>query len=340
MKKQWNGPILLACVALWLNVLAVSIVRADNPRERRLQTQSADLRWKLKQGQKFRIEFDQDLTQTMDIGGGEQEIPMHYTMFMSWTVDEVHENEFKMTQTIDRIKLSMSSFMGDVDFDSDKKDEAEGLAAQIAKGMEPLVGLKILQTMNQCGKSVKFEMDSSVLKDLSNNPLTSQFASEEMFKNLVGHSACVFPEAGVEIGKSWNDEFTIPNQMGTTTTTGKYTYEGSENVEGRSLDKISVVSTIAMTPSENSPMEVDISEQDNKGVIYFDNEEGRITKSAMDMSMTMTITTMGQEIKVTNKGKSTFTIKLDDGSSDTTPDTETTANKSVDKPAKSTPKEK
>ncbi len=334
MKKLSKVKFVLACATLWLNVFTVSAGWADNPRDSFAREQTDELRWKLKQGQKFKVELDQKITQTMDLGGGEQDIPVHYTMFMTWTVDEVHDNEFTMTQTIDRIKLSMSSFMGDVDYDSDKEQEAEGMAAQIVEGIKPLVGLKIIQTMNHCGKSVKCEMDSKLLEELSKNPMTSQFASEEMFKNLVGQTACIFPEGGVEIGKSWDDEFTIPNQMGTTKTTGKYTYEGSETIDGRPYDKISVVSKIALTTKEDSPVEVEVDEQDNKGVIYFDNEEGRITKSTMDMSMSMTVNTGGQELKIKNSGKSTFTMKLDDGMSEKKPETEEADDKASDSGSK------
>ena len=84
---------------------------------------------------------------------------------MSWHVDDVSDSEFTVTQVIERIKLSTSNpFMGDVEYDSDSAEELEGPAAQIAGALESLVGLKMVQTLNTRGETIKTEVDDPPLR--------------------------------------------------------------------------------------------------------------------------------------------------------------------------------
>jgi hypothetical protein len=105
MKSRLQLRVAVFCIAVSLGSFVISTTRGDGPRSDGSKAQSEELRWKLKAGQKFNIELDQDMTQSFEVGGGEQEMPMKFTMYMSWNVDEATESEFKVTQIIDRIKM-------------------------------------------------------------------------------------------------------------------------------------------------------------------------------------------------------------------------------------------
>ncbi len=331
----------LFCAAVLLVPIAISPIRGDGPRSDRSNVQSEELRWKLKAGQNFRIELDQDMKQTFDMGGSEQEMPMKFTMFMSWTVDEATETEFQVTQIIDRIKMSMSlPGMGDVSFDSDSEEPPSGFAEQFASSMQPLVGLKIAQTLNSRGQTVKCEIDPAALEGLKNAGMGGQFASEEMLKNMVSQSACVLPESAIDKGASWDDQFSVDNQMGKMITSAKYTYEGKETLDGKSLEKISVNSSVNIEPAADAPVEVEIAKQDNKGTVYFDNDAGYVSSATMTQSMTMNVTTMGQEINVITTGTVTFSMKPDDGSGKEEPKAEKTDDKVGEKVKETATKDK
>jgi hypothetical protein len=306
--------------------MSTATIQASEPREDRATSAAETFRWNLKAGQKFKVQLEQKMTQVIDMGIGEQEMPMSFTMHMSWTVDEATENEFKVTQIVDRVTMNMSlPGMGDVEYDSASDKKPEGMASQFATVLKPLVGLKILQTLNGRGQSVKCEIDPEALKGLTSAGMGGQFASEETLKNLIGQTACVFPEEAVEKGGTWEDQFAVNNQMGKMTTNAKFTYDGPEQVDGKQMEKISVVSTISVEASEDAPVEVDITKQDNKGTVYFDNNAGYIAKAVGTQAMSMTVVTQGTEITVVSNGTVTFTVTPDDG---TTPPPESSEEKS------------
>jgi hypothetical protein len=270
------------------------------------------LRWQLSAGQKLSIEISHDITQLIDAGGGEQEVPVKFTMFMTWSVVDVANKEFKIEQTVNRIKLSMTAPMaGEVDYDSDSDETPEGFAEQVVGGLEPLVGSSMIVTMNERGQTVNFEVDPALLEKMKSSSMGPSFASEDTLKNMIGHAACTFPEEGVSIGKSWTDELKTTSATGNMTTTSTYTYDGHENVDGKALEKISVKSLIAIEPSAEAadPMEVQVDKQDNTGVVYFDSAAGHVTQATINQNMEMTLNAMGQEIAVKTKGKTTLSIK-------------------------------
>lgn len=334
MNDRLLSRVARCCAALLLLCfVAVRIARADQP-----GGDGEELRWKLKAGQHFKIELDQDMKQTIDSAAGAQDVPTRFTMYMSWNVEEAKENEFKIAQVIERITMTMSAAgFGDVEFDSAKDEELEGIAAIIAGGLKPLVGLKIKQTINGRGESISCEIDPAKLEELKAASAGGggQFANPDTLKNLIGQSACVLPEAAVEKGANWEDQFTAESQMGKMITTAKYTYEGSETLDGKSLDKIAVVSTVAVEAGEDSQAEVEITKQDNKGTVYFDNNAGYIASAVLNQSMTMNVATMGQEFTVVTVGTVTMTLTPDDGSAEKEPESDKAAEKTESESDKS-----
>lgn len=311
MNYRLSVRVAMMLTALWLVGTSLPALRADEPTTGAAET----LRWKLKKGQKFKVQLGQEMKQVLDMGAGQQEMPMRFAMYMSWNVDEATESEYTVTQTIDRITMGMSlPGMGEVEYDSASEEEPEGFAQSFAGSLSPLIGVKIVQTINGRGQSVKCEIDAEALAKLESGNMGAQFASEDMLKNMIAQSACVFPEEDIQKGANWEDQFSVKNQFGEMITKAKYTYDGNEQVDGKSVEKISVVSEVAMEPSGESPVEVEITKQDNKGTVYFDNAAGYVSSATMNQTMTMVIQAMGQEINVDSVGAVTFSIKPDDGS--------------------------
>ena len=67
---------------------------------------------------------------------------------------------------------------------------------------------------------------------------------------------------------------------------------------------------------------------------YFDNAAGYAPSATMNQSMTMKVTTQGQEIKVLTAGPVSFTMKPDDGSPDKNPEIEKKDGKDEEKAKK------
>ena len=97
-----------------------------------------------KLGDKYQVDMTQNMKQVLTVGEQTIEIPNEMVMTMSWVIDDVADDgTVKMTQTIDRIRMSMKApGVGDIKFDSDSKEDPEGVAKMIADMIKPMVGAK------------------------------------------------------------------------------------------------------------------------------------------------------------------------------------------------------
>ena len=67
------------------------------------------LRWKMEEGQKFKVEMTMSAEQKMNTPGGAMEIPVEQVAYMDWEVKKVEDGKFQMTQKITRMKMNMDS---------------------------------------------------------------------------------------------------------------------------------------------------------------------------------------------------------------------------------------
>jgi hypothetical protein len=308
----------LGCLAFSVCAWALVSVRANEPGQplRNASRPQEDLRWNLKKGQKFKVEFRQNSKQTIEMNGNTQEMPTESAMQMTWLVDDVNDNEISMTQTIDRITLrSTLPNRGDIDYDSARNEELDGIAGQFAQTFDLVVGQKLKQTIDRRGNSIKFEMDPAVVKQLQNVQLPTPLSNPDTLKQLIAQLSCIFSDKPVSSGDSWEHKLELNNTLGKMVTASKYTYAGSEVVNGTSLEKISVAQTLNIEPKESSPVEIKIESQDNNGVVYFNKAEGRVSHASINQNMTMLFESLGNEAKMSSVGKLEFTIVPDDGAS-------------------------
>lgn len=292
---------------------------ADEPAAASTDGAKALFRWKFKPGEKLVWNMDQSVEMSMIVGKMPITTTMDYEFSMSWAINEVSpEGDAQCSLAIDQIVMRMKIAEQEIVFNTNNKDaKPEGPLAAAADVFYALVGLTYDLTMTPRGevKAVDFnDAAREKLKKLQANPAMGQLAqmfSAEGLKQMIGQASSMFPEEEVAVGQTWEIAQEVKNPLlGSQKTTAKMKYEGVEDVEGRPLDKISV--DMQMNLGDLKLPNVDkfeMTNQENRQVIYFDREAGRLSATETISHMTMKITAMGQSLEQQIDGKGLVTCK-------------------------------
>jgi Family of unknown function (DUF6263) len=269
------------------------------------------LEWKLKKGQKINSSIVQDVEADMELGGMEININMKFSADSTWTVDEVVDGGYKVTQKFDRITMKAAlPFADEIDFDSSKADDADA-DEDVVEALTQLIGAEIKSKMSVQGKFSDVEFPEGFMESIQGNQQLAQMIQEDSLKGLLGQGICVLSEDEVADGATWSDEDEAKNPMGVTKTKTTYTFAGIEKVDGKELAKIETKSEIEIQAQGGFPGKLELKEQDVSGTVYFDVSEGVPTESTGKQKMKMEITAQGQ--KIVQNIESTNTAKISVG---------------------------
>jgi len=271
------------------------------------QSGETNLSWQLPVGRKINVVMTQTMEMKQKVGEQELGSEMVNTSYMVWEVDKVDEAGIAtVSSEIQRMAISMEGQQGNFEIDTDSEEELEGTAAQMAEHVTQLVGKKFSQTMNAQGKILSVEMPKEVA---AGNPMMT----EESLTQLIKNASPVFPDKPVAIGETWKQESTtaMPGGMGGMKIDSTYTYKGTEEIDGKSLDLIDIAMEMQFQPEENSPIKIEITSQDTKGRMHFDSVNGVTHKIDVDQNMVMAVTVGPQTIDQTihSRTEATFSIK-------------------------------
>jgi hypothetical protein len=261
--------------------------------------QSQNLRWNLQKGQALKMSLKQDIDQKMEIPGlGPQEIPMKQEVDMTWSVVESDEESFTVEIVLSRMTMSMKSAFMNIEYDSDEPDSNPQMNESISK----VLGKKILQKMNRRGEVLEVKLPPEMEGNSSGDG-----PSGDMIKQMNQQSALVFPEGPMTVGKSW--ESTMDMEMNGMKMKNKvtYRYDGTEKVNGKELHKFNMTNNMQV---EGGPqgIEIEVKEQNNEGVLYFDNDSGRIVSTNQKQKMKLELNAQGQAIDQEIDSKSVLTV--------------------------------
>lgn len=260
-------------------------------------------RWKLSPGESFRVQMTQNMKTTVKRAGNDVNSSNEMVMQMTWRVEKVNDDgTVNVAQTIDRIKMAVDMpGQGQVKYDSDSPEapEADGamLGNMFRDMLGPMVGARIVQTMNTRGEILDVRIDEEVLASLESNPMMKQMFSEESFKEMAGKGAAVFPQAAIEEGHAWKIAAEINNPAGKMKADTSYVYQGEEERDGRILDRFRVDLILAFAEDAGMPgMKIKLKDQDCSGTMYFDNRAGRLVETQITQKMTMEVDMGGQQM--------------------------------------------
>lgn len=272
------------------------------------------LRYQFKPGDKLQYVMDQKMAMTMNVGGNDMKMDMTQTVDLSWNVVSVESGKAKMKQRFDRIRFSMNGPMGKTEYDSkDGKAPDDAFGQMIVPVFQALAGAELTLTMDDRGRVSDVKVPEKVTEAIKNMPgggagMANMF-SEENLKKMTGAGGLILPEGPIAKGKSWETTNEMKMPFGTMKVTNQATDEGTEQRDGRPVEKIALKPrmTLQGTAAEGAPT-VKLKEQEAKGNAYFDNAAGRLTETMLDQTMKMDVNAAGQDVTQTIVQK--ITMKL------------------------------
>jgi hypothetical protein len=278
-----------------------------------LAQSKTNLRWKFKPGETLAYSMEQTtVTSGPDLSGREMKRTIALTLDMTWTTKAVDGSGLaSWTQTIDRVRITITSPGSKISSDSKEAVDGEGLFGPIFK---ILVGAEFDSKMNPRGELTEIKLSEKLLATLAatdnGGGPKGQF-SEEGLKNMLMQMVIPLPESAVAVGESWERKLTIPTDVNGQTRPIEqiFTYKGPET-GATSLDAIDY--TTKMEPLKPDPRNpVVYKKEAASGRFDFDNAAGRIAKSHSTEIMEVAVTTQGKEILQKVETTRTLTLSKD-----------------------------
>jgi hypothetical protein len=297
---------LLRSIALAaLALVVVSTARADSPP-----------RWKFKTGESLNYVLERAAEGKVTMMGAAFEFKMGMAFDTTWQVKGVEsDGTASVEQTVDRIQINMSSpLAGSVNYDS-KSSEKPG-AGPVWTLLEPVVTGMLGQTfkvkISPLGKVTDIELPAKLSESFAKQRvgqnrqaglgIGGNAFTERGVKELLTRAVVLLPEAA---GKDWTQSFDNPIPfIGRQTAEITFSLAGTEDVDGKKLEKIVTKTELMFEPEENPRAELEITAQEGSGLVYFDAQAGRMVKasssqsSALEMSGPQELT---QEVKETSQ---------------------------------------
>ena len=184
------------------------------------------------------------------------------------------------------------------------------MARVLADTMSPMVGTKIVQTMNKRGQILDVTVPDEALSGLRQNPLTKQLISDSFMKDSFATASPEFPAEALVKGQYWQSSTEMRSPVGPMKLNNTYTYRGSKHRNGHQLERIGIKVEMELDEKPNAlGVKIDLKDQENDGEILFDNQLGHLVESTMVQKMTMTINAFGQTVDQRTENTQHLTIR-------------------------------
>ncbi len=280
----------------------------------RLQAEGP-LRWKFEVGQKLDYNMVQEMNMSAAGGPvGQMNTTMRQEMNMTWDVQGVDEKtgEAVIKQKFDRVKMKMTTPVGEFEYDSKSEAAPTGLAAMIAPMYKAMTNGEFEITMTSRGEVKDVKIPAEVLEALKNSPgaaAMGDIASAEGFKKMISQGALVLPQDAPKQGDTWATKVEMNNPaVGKQTVETTYTYNGTKDVDGTTYAvikpqlKMEFESKPAETaegqPKPPAPqLSMKIAEQSSDGEVLFNIEKGRLYSTTLQQKVTIDATANGQVLQ-------------------------------------------
>ncbi|MEM8678901.1 MAG: DUF6263 family protein [Planctomycetota bacterium] len=242
------------------------------------------------------VDFRQEMRMETSLAGQEMLSEADLGIELLWQV-EAASQDFSIRQSIERVKLSMTSpGYPPVEYDSRNTQDASPVAETIGKTVQPLLGVGFNQEMDARGRITRVTVVNEQKKSPSAAAALNPAFSEDGLKDLLTQAAATLPEGPVNPGDSWDARSEVASPVGKLVMNIQYTYRGVEAHEGKSLDRIDVNVEMRFDDGPNAiGMPVKIAEQACSGVVYFDNQRGRLDHSEIHRRV-VTETQIGDQV--------------------------------------------
>jgi hypothetical protein len=283
------------------------------------------LRWKFKPGETLRYVMHQKMVQKGEVGPAPITVTMNQTAEMSWAVTSVDSDGVaSLTQTFTRMRIKMESPQGIMmDYDTASEEEPQGFLTMMAPVFDAMVNKPISMKVDPRGNASDVQIPQAMVDSWKKVPGMEQMGdmfSDEFMEKMSGLGA--IPEKAVSPGDTWTDvtEGDLP-MIGKMKVETMYEYLGSENRDGKQLEKIRVTQKMDISPGEKPVgIVMKIGEHDSTGITYFDNAAGRFAENQSKSTIKMEGTMGEQPIKMDTEMDIRMNLESVERSEEASPD--------------------
>jgi hypothetical protein len=309
---------------------------------------AVDLHWKFKKGETFYQTMTTKTEQNLTVMGMKITQNQSQTFYFKWTAVDQKDKNWIVKQEIIGVKMDIQIGGNPITYDS---TQSKNTTNPLSDFFKALVGSTFTLTVAPDGNVTEVKGRDDFIKRLgqvngSMEPLLKQILTEDSLKDMVNPAFAVAPNKEVKPGESWEKKSTLNmGPIGSYDTTYKYTLEGKDKKNAK-LDDLKVDTTLKYVPpaanaaSTGAQLPFQIKKADLKatnatGQIQFDNDNGRVASSKMDLTLdgTLDIEIQGMTAQVTLNQKQTTTVDT----SDKNPITPAVAEKPAANPADKKP---
>ncbi|MCC6491400.1 MAG: hypothetical protein IT424_00075 [Pirellulales bacterium] len=281
-----STPIALPRLALLLAIFTPALGEAAEP-----------LRWRFEPGLSNRYRITQQTQIERSGAGGDAAASTTLTIDSSWTVKQVNsDGSALLNQRIDRMRIKSATGDGQqAEIDSQALDNPQGPAAMLTPLLKAITSSPFSVAMTPRGEISDVDVPDDLVEALKNQPGAAQLgdlASAEGFKKLVAQAGFVLPET-LEPGMEFtNKTETNAPAIGTQTAEITYRYEGSRELDGKTMEIFKPQIVVKFT---GGPATIDVADQSSEGELLFNRTDGRLESSSLRQQLTLKITVAGQQ---------------------------------------------
>jgi hypothetical protein len=260
------------------------------------------LRLKYKKGDVNVYEMIQSMKMVQNVQGMDIDTTVKQSMELETKIEDVLGNgNAKVITKLKRVRMELEAPpVGKVVIDSNDDQLPDNPIAKVMGGMiKTLAKVEFSATMTPRGETVDFKLPAELVQEFRNMPGGAQLGdmfSEEGLKNMMSQSGIVLPEGPVSKGSTWTQKVNTKLPFGKMTAEMKYTFQGTETVGGKTLQKISFIPDAKIDADPAATINVKVESQKGSGTILFDNDNGRVQETTLQQVMEMTVGVMNLNI--------------------------------------------
>lgn len=252
------------------------------------QTPGTALRWRLQPGQKLRVKIEQQSQTETSVNARPVVMKVDMLFEMLWTVEAVDPGAARLTQEFTRVAMSATApGVEPIAYDSEKHKNPTGAAAEIARGITPLLGAKFELRMSERGEIVEVTIPEATEAALAAIPASSRVKSllaKPVLSDTLRQATIVLPEAAIPVGHQWTTDSETATGIGKLRLKNVYTYRGPLPDGDEAAEQIAIETTAALEPGVGS--RVRLKEHSQSGMVLFDSQLGRLVSGEMRQRMT------------------------------------------------------
>jgi len=276
--------------------------------------QEKTLRWKLNTGDRLHVQIDQVSKTTRTVKNNDLVMSSNVSLEMEWVVTAADDTGASITQKFTRMKLRLDTpKSGAVEFDTASDERPSADAKVIAAAIKPLINTTVNTRLSPRGEIVEAKLSDEATAAVKHAVATTQLASllsTEGMQGMLRQSIFILPEKAVAKDATWESSDTLVTPGGKIVQQHTYTYQGPQEKDAATYDKIGVATSIKVEKkTEDGKTVTPNFKHQQTGEMLFDTKAGRPLESVTVQVLSTSRTIRDIQVDISSKMTSSLSIK-------------------------------